>query len=847
MMYPLFAALEFEHPLRLIWLAIAPVIVYFAIRSRTSAPPWRRAASLVCRLLILTLAILAFAGLVRRGHNEQRFVVFATDVSRSVAGGGRPAAEQFIRSALQEQGGHKAAFIPFADKPGAIATEPQFTAETLDVNSSNPGAALQLAAAAIPADFVPHVVLLTDGNETDGDLARAALGVGVPVSVVPLPAFAEPEVCVTELLAPAEVAPGADVPWEVVIQATRETTGTLELLRDGELAARSGVALRPGENRVRLQTPLGDGPAAIVVPAATFTARLAAKRDTIAENNQRRARVVASRRLRVLLADAEPAATGSFRDVLTWQGFEVTAQSPAELAADAATLGPFDVLVLSDVSSKDLNADQLQAIDDHVRVQGGGLIVLGGERTFGETAFRNTPLERLLPVTAAAATEEAEKSVLAMVLVIDRSQSMEEDSRLELAKEAAKQSVRVLEAHDKAGVIAFSDDAEWIANLAPVADKADLLQRIDTLTPYGQTNMIRGVVRAVLALEQTAADRRHMILLTDGVPAPGDYREIAHRMSVSGITLSTVSISKGAEQDLLKEMAAIAGGRHNHCDDPSDVPRILVQETKVAAADEGYREFRPFALRTLPGLDIASAPPLLGYARTYPKPDAEPLLFAVAGHPLLCWSRYGSGVTLAFTSDVKNGWAARWQSWPGYGAFWKRLVRHVARQPQPSPLTVWARCSGRTIVVTADLTAADGRYASDAKLTATAAGTRGAPQTLTLEPVAPGRYAATFTASTPVPAEYEIRVTGPASSDLPLAATQTVFLDYPDELRLQSGNEDLLRRVAETTGGAFQPDPASVFALDGGRLQPAAPLGTCLLMAALLLFVTDVALRRLRF
>ena len=94
----------------------------------------------------------------------------------------------------------------------------------------------------------------------------------------------------------------------------------------------------------------------------------------------------------------------------------------------------FDLLVLSDVSSKDLNADQLQAIDDYVRGQGGGLIVLGGERTFGETALRNTRQQRVTSVTAAAAAEEAEKTVLAMVLVIDRSQSMEEDNRLGLAK-----------------------------------------------------------------------------------------------------------------------------------------------------------------------------------------------------------------------------------------------------------------------------------------------------------------------------------------------------------------------------------------------------------------------------
>lgn len=838
-MSPLFAAIEFEHPLWLIGLAVLPVIAYFAIRSSAGAPVWRRAASLVCRAVIVTLVILAFAGITNRGPSQQRFVVFATDVSRSVAGGARREAEEFILAALAQQGGHAAAVLPFAGRPGSFSTEPQLAIEGLDANASNPAAALQLAADSIPDNIVPQVVLFSDGNETAGDLARAALGVNVPVSVVPLPAFADPEVCVTELLAPASAAPDVPISLEVVIRSNGKTAGSVELLRDGDPVARSDMTLQPGENRVRLPTALDAGPAPV------FTARVTAERDTNAENNQRRARVVASRRLRVLLVDAEPAAVGSFRDVLAGRGLDVTAQSPAQLTTDAATLDAFDLLILSDVSAEDLNQSRLQAIDRYVHELGGGLIVLGGEKTFGETALRDTPLERMLPVTAAAAPEEAEKSVLAMVLVIDRSQSMEEDRRLDLAKEAAKQSVGVLEAHDKAGVIAFSDDAQWIADLAPVADKAELLKRIDTLTPYGQTNMYRGVVRAVLALEQTAADRRHMILLTDGVPAPGDYREIAQRLASSGITLSTVSISKGAEQDMLKEMAAIAGGRHNHCDDPSAVPRILVQETKVAASGEGYREFRPFALRALPGLEVGSTPPLLGYARTDPKPEAEPLLFAAAGHPLLCWWRYGAGTTLAFTSDVKNRWAARWLKWPGYGDFWKRLVRHVARPPRASPLTVSARRTGETIAVTAELAAAGGRYASGAKLSATVSGPSGKQQTHDLQPDAPGRWTVNFTVPTGVPSEFEIRVSGEGSAGSSLAATRTVFIDYPDELRLQDTNEDLLRRVGETTGGVFRPEPAAVFAPDGRTVPRVTPLWSPLLLAALLLFVADVALRRL--
>ena len=847
-MVPLLAAFEFEHPLRLIcWLAIAPVVVYFAIRSRTSAAPRRRAASAACRLLILTLAVAAYAGLAWRGSSSQRFVVFATDVSLSVAGQGRQAADQFLQAALPHQGGHRAAFLAFADQPGAVTAEPPADGDKLDARASDPAAALQVAAATIPADYVPQVVLLTDGNQTRGDLARAALGAGVPVSVVPLPAFASPEVCVVDLHAPAEVAPDTEVSWDVLIQSNVTTIGTLELYRDGELAARSTVALRPGENRFGLQTPLGGRVAGPTAPAATFTARIVATQDTLAENNERRASVVAGRRLRILLAEAAGATPGEFRDVLAGQGFDVTVQPPAELASDAAALNGFDLLILSAVASSDLNADQLRAIDAYVRVHGGGVIALGDDRVFGEAAFRDTPLERLLPVTAAAALEEAEQSVLAMVLVIDRSQSMEEDRRLDLAKEAAKQSVQVLEPHDKAGVLAFSDDAEWIAALAPAADKADLLKRIETLRPSGQTNMYPSVVRAVLALEQTAADRRHVILLTDGVPAPGDYRELARRMAASRITLSTVSISKGAEQDLLQEMAAIAGGRHQHCDDPTDVPRILVQETRQAAADQAAREFRPFALRTLPGLDIASAPPLLGYARTNPKPDAEPLLFAAAGDPLLCWGRHGAGVTVALTTDSKGSWTERWRSWPGYGAFWKRLVRHAARPPQPNPLALSAEFRGGTIVVTADVAPVDGRYAAAASLTASVAAAGGEPQTQPLEAVAPGRYAASFPAPSLPPVEYEVRVTGSAGHAAPLSATRTVFLDYPDELRLQAVDEDTLRRVAETTGGAFRPEPAAVFAPDGRTVQRVAPLWPWLLLAALLLFIPDVALRRLRF
>jgi Ca-activated chloride channel homolog len=127
--------------------------------------------------------------------------------------------------------------------------------------------------------------------------------------------------------------------------------------------------------------------------------------------------------------------------------------------------------------------------------QGGGLIVTGGNETYGESVYRGSGLEALLPVTAAEAIE-TRKPVVAIVLVIDRSGSMVEENRMELAKLAAKQSVQVLDPQDKAGVMAFSDAPLWVAEIEPVGDKVPLLRKIDTLQPAGQTNMYQAVERA---------------------------------------------------------------------------------------------------------------------------------------------------------------------------------------------------------------------------------------------------------------------------------------------------------------------------------------------------------------
>jgi Mg-chelatase subunit ChlD len=833
------AQFEFQSPLRLCWLAVLLPVLCCALRSRTALPSWQRWATVACRTAAIVLLVVASADLIDRRSSEQRFVVFVTDTSDSVDGPSRQAADDFVRAAVQHQGEHRAAFLAFADLPSDVQAVPGLQTDGLETLGSDPAAALQLAVASIPGDCVPHIVLLTDGNQTAGDLGLAAAAAGVPISVVPLPPFAAPEVALSELLGPLEAAGGQSVPVEIVVQATVPTPATLELHNQDRQLVTETIELRSGENRWMYHVPLSPG------ARTTFTARVTAAGDTHPQNNTRRTCVRTGRPLRVLLVDAEPGEAEPFRQIMDGQGVEVALQSLQDFQPGVQTLAPYDVLILSDVAPAQLSTEQVEAIDGYVRADGGGLILVGGDATFGADVFRDSALERLAPVTAAEAVE-AEQAVLAMVLVIDQSDSMKHERRMELAKVAAKQAVQVLEPHDKAGVIAFSDDVRWVAELAPCSDKPELLRRIDTLQHYGMTRMYPAVERAVLALEQTVADRRHMILLTDGIPWPGDYREIAREMAEAGITLSTVSIGQGAEQDLLVEMARIAGGRHHHCDDAADVPAILVQETQAAAGQDQQQEFSPFALRSLPGLEIQSAPNLLGFARTNPKSEAEPLLFAVAGHPLLSWWRYGDGVTVAFTADVKDRWAGRWQSWSGYGPFWSRLLRHAARHTQQRPLDVTLQTSGTAATITvAAPWDATGKRIEARRVSATVSGPAAADQELELMRVAPGRYEAGF--SVQDSDQLEVDVTFAADAGQTWRAQRTLFVDCPDELQVRPLNESLLRSVAAASGGDYDPEPASVFAADGRSVQRIKTYWYFFVLAAMLVFVADVALRRLRF
>jgi Mg-chelatase subunit ChlD len=679
-------------------------------------PRRQRIASLAVRCAIITLIVLALAGLSLLRPTKRQHVVFAVDRSLSIGDVAQQRIDQLLRRAEQARGGDRMTTLDFGTDGG---------------RTTNIAQAITLAAASMDPNRVPHLVLITDGNETQGDARHTATGAAMRISTIALPARDEPEVQVSRVGAPAQVRVGEPFDLVVTIDANRSGAGMVEVFRGAHRVARQTVQLVAGENELRLRQTADSG------RMVEFTVRVSGFEDTLLDNNAAGAMVFAQGRPRVLLIDSQPRTARHLARALAQQQIDMDIRPPQGMPVSLAELQGYELLIVSNVAATDLSLEQMETARSYVRDLGGGLIMIGGDQSFGLGGYYKTPIEQILPVRSDI-EKQSQKPSLAMMLVIDKSGSMG-GLKIELAKDAARSAVELLGPRDQIGVIAFDSDPFVVSELHSAADARFVMGRIASITAGGGTSMAAPLQQAYDDLLATSAQLKHVIVLTDGQSAPGDFDAIAANMAAARITLTTVAVGGDADRIMLERIAQIGGGRHYFTDDPSTIPQIFARET-IAAGNSAMNEqpFRPQVMRYSPaisGIDFGRAPYLLGYVTTRPKATSEVILTTEAGDPLLAWWRYGLGMTAAFTSDAKAVWAAEWISWEGFGPFWAQVVRHVMRKSASQGMIAHVE-PGK---VTVDVVDGDSQYRNDARIGMTIVGPNLSAQRVTMQRVAPGR------------------------------------------------------------------------------------------------------------
>ncbi|MEZ6046869.1 MAG: VWA domain-containing protein [Planctomycetaceae bacterium] len=868
--------LELTHPFWLLLFLGLPVLVVYFYRSLVDFTNRQRLFSLIIRMMICSLLILSLAGLTLLTPTKELFVVVAVDESLSIGNEAEKVVAKFLEQTGNAEGDHEIRYVPFATQPGLVQAElkpliekqdeeepeqlpesepagvieNETPAETKPAKKSdkpdpregtNIAQVIETARAAMPPHYVPRIVLLTEGNETAGSALETAAYSEIPIYTVPLPSREDPEVQVSEVIVPAQVAQGEPFFVEVVINSNHDDEVDIQMYRGPHKVVSETQKIKAGENRFQFRQTVDRE------RLAEFSAAIEPRSDTFVDNNQASGLVYAIGKPRVLLIDSQPDQSQHLAWALEEEGINVDTRPPAGIPDTLADLQNYEAILISNVPATDLSTRQMDITRTYVADLGGGLIMLGGDQSFGLGGYYKTVIEEVLPVRSDF-EKEKEKPSLAMVLIIDKSGSMG-GPKIELAKEAAVSAVELLGPRDQIGVIAFEGSSYWASEIRPRSEKSTLVSNIRSIEAGGGTTMYPAMEMAFTALQSVAAKLKHVIILTDGHSSPGDFAGISQTMSSARITLSTVGVGEGADQNLLEQIAQIGKGRYYFTSDPSSIPQIFAKETMTASKSAINEEpFIPQQIRATPVLDevdMASAPFLLGYVITRPKATSEIILSTEAGDPLLVWWRYGLGMSVAFTSDANNRWAAEWLSWPGFSKFWAQLIRNTMRKSDSRGVSVELTQHDQLASLELDAVDLTGRFLNNAETDLTLIDPQLNKQNLQLNQIGPGKYKTSFDVLQP--GAYHLELTQKQSGQVQFQQSRGMIVGYPDELRLKPTNHELLESLAEMSGGKFNPSAEEVFRNESESVGRPTPLWPYLLALALLLFLLDVALRRIDF
>ncbi|MCH8473633.1 MAG: VWA domain-containing protein [Opitutales bacterium] len=839
---------EIIHP-GWIWLVLfLPFLWLWARRSLDPLSPLRRTLALIVRSALVLLLLAALLDpRIERSTDQDNFL-WLVDVSDSLGDNAWQAYQDLPESWRELPGQHQLLLFAGETQWFSDASGPEhFFRDPLDPRRTDLANALRMAEATRNGQARNHLILLSDGRPLDADwtsLAQRFSERSLPIHTYTVDPPDDPEVLVRSLRAPSHVRQSEPFSLRAEVVSNREQEARVRLYRSGALVYEKKQLLENGTTVFTMDQTIERE------NLAEFSFWVDAPEDTHLDNNQRSVFVHAQGASRILLLTDEPRHARYLSLALQQEGIQLDTRPAEGAPSSLGDLQNYDLLILDNIPATALQTEQLELIRSYIMDFGGGLLMLGGDQSFGLGGYHRSPLRDVLPLYTDYQDEEESPSV-ALALVLDKSGSMSGE-RIEMARAAAIGAVELLTPTDFAGVIAFDGEARWVAEMQPLTDPYRLNQLIESIEAGGGTNLAPGMQMALDGLRRTPARIKHAIILSDGHSVPGEFNEIASRMARENISVSTVGVGQGVDVELLREIARLGQGRYYYTESNRDIPQIMAQET-MTATGSAIQEL-PFApvinqsADFLAGIDMGRAPFLYGYVRTMARETANTWLLTEDGHPLFASWRYGLGQVGAFTSDARNRWALEWLRWPAYSRFWAQTIRHLQRSPSENQFSIDWEQQENGYHLTIETISESGRWL-DHRVEGRILALRedGNRQTVPTESVAPGRHHAFISDTTSTAQHLDIRFIDTVENRERNHQFLTLHPSFSDEYLLRPADHDFMAQLSQQTGGTVLNEEQTLPAwtrTDDRTATRSQALWPWLVALALLLFFLDLALKR---
>ncbi len=844
--------ISFEQPWALLALLIpAGWLAWDLYRRRHKRPTafeWMR----IVVVLLLTLA-LAGTGITFSARNQA--VMFIADMSTST-GSVRQQMEQFIKTAIGAmEPGDMAGVLAVAEDAQMetpVAERPVFTGFTAVVKPdyTDLERGLRLGAALLPSGYRPRLVLLSDGKENVGNAMAEVQRLrqrGFTVDVVNLAPQPGAEAFIKTIDAPGALRLGERLDVTMTLTSTATQTATLRIYEERTLLESRSVNLQPGDQQVRVSME-GLKPGYHRVWAV-----LEAQSDTLTQNNESSVMVNVQGAPSILVVEGFPGAGTNIRQALESTGMEVEVRTPDGLPTHGTQFARYASVVLVDVPAPFIRSTTMEALAGYVQQSGHGLVVIGGENSYSMGGYSGTKLEEIMPVSMDV-PQRKEKPPIAVALIVE---NFESEQKINVSKEAGKALVDMLTPKDTILVSDATIVRGWAVPPTKVTDKAKIKAQIDAMSPGDPVHYMEHIEAAADELRKVDAKVKHIVLAGDGDAQSisfGEYASRVSRIAADGITISTIHVNwlRPGEEVLMQLIAQQGKGRYYLASDVNATPQIFLQEAKsMARPGIVEQDFLPGVISQNPMLQGLNGLPMLrGYVATTPKPTGEIVLQSPDSDPILSVWQTGLGRVVAFTSDSGGLWSEQWVRWGGFNQFWSNLVSYTMPAVDSSGLRTSASVVGGKARLTVQLPGegmevggVGGENSWPANITAGIILPDGSTKVQQLQATAPGQYEGEIAASIPGP--YLVKLSAGTKRQSVLLGETFIVVPYSPEFATSGADPGFMQRLARAGGGQELADAAAAFARNLPPAPGRLPLDKALLIAALLLWPIDIALRRL--
>ena len=891
---------------RPLWLLLLPALVIplvlFSFKSLAGLGKIRRIVAILIRTSVVGAIVLALAEVSTVRRNEKLTTMYVIDSSESIPQEYRGTILSFVSEDSKKRNKTKddlTGAIVFGKAPSVEAppapTEVNLALgieSTVDGQYTDLGGALKLALATFPEDTARRIVLLADGNENRGNAMEQALAakeLGVQIDVLPIDYFYDKEVLVEKVSLPPDVKKGETVNINVVVRASEPTKGTLQVFQkdsDNRSVPAPGnekpvpIDLRRGVNVFTLKQ-------LITEPSFyTFTAEFVPERgggDRRAINNVATGFTHARGTAQVLLIEGTKGEHAELVRALREKKLEVKVlvapgvggggnEGGDILPDDIGQLQPFDTVILGNVPKDSFTESQQRLLESNVHDMGAGLIMLGGENSFGAGGWMNTPIEKALPVDMQIKALKVQGKG-ALVQIMHATEIPEGNYWM---KVIAQEAIKTLSSYDYCGMVHWEGQEAWLFTIRPVGTgKSSMLRAIDRMTPGDMPAFDPTLQMALSGLRKVQdAMTKHIIVISDGDPA-APSPQVINQLIANKITCTTVIVAAHGNDPgsiaTMRDIAMKTKGRFYQVTNPKALPRIYQKEARIISRPLIFERPQPwlpvvkYTSEPITGLNGA-VPPISGIIQTSPKeselvevPITSPLP-TEQPPPLLAHWTYGLGRSVAFTSDAGRKWSTAWPSWDGYAAFWSQVVRWSMRPVDNRDLSLNVRREEGKIKVVVDALDKNSQFLNFLQIQGYVISPDLKQERIDLVQTSPGRYEGTVE-NAEASGNYFVTLGYNGADNVKGVVSTGVSVPYSDEYRELRSNPGTLETIASLTNGEVlswkrRQDGSIDMARTLAETKPfrrdkftqipqgLTPLWPLLLFFSATMFLGDVAIRR---